>query len=215
MNLRDSSDILELMVNINFAKFLPSSPPSDKLQTYYVRLVGLRAGSSHYGVPSESVRIEYKTDSSNTKFTDVDKGEFHPSSVTVMKHRTIPKAEVALIAAGLMENDEGLPKSIVRRVHDDASEGPQIVVWDGGRDGAASRYTKKVGSLLRAEAEHQEFKVHSVDNRDDYVGAKELPLTDDLLRRCRTTKAWHKKSPVIAGDGGRYRLDFAIKADPK
>ncbi len=35
-------------------------------------------------------------------FTEVDKGEFHPASVTVMKHRTIPQAEVALIVAGLM-----------------------------------------------------------------------------------------------------------------
>ena len=148
-------------------------------------------------------------------FSDVDKGEFHAASVTVMKHREIPKAEVALIVAGLMENDDGLPKPIVRRVHDDGSDGPQIVVWDGGRDGAASRYTNKVGSLLRAEAEMQEFKVHNVDNRDDYVGAKELRLTDDLLRKCRTTTSWHKKSIVIAGDGGRYRLDFAIKADPK
>ena len=147
-------------------------------------------------------------------FTEVDKGEFHPASVTVMKHRTIPKAEVALIVAGLMENDEGLPKAIVRRVHDDAGEGPQIVVWDGGRDGEASRYAKKVGSLLRSEAENQEFNLSSVDNRDDYVGAKELRLTDKLLRLCRTTNAWHKKSLVIAGDGARYRLDFAIRADP-
>ena len=32
------------MFNVDFAKFLPSSPPSDKSSVYYVRLVGLRAG---------------------------------------------------------------------------------------------------------------------------------------------------------------------------
>ncbi len=148
-------------------------------------------------------------------FSDVDKGEFHPASVTVLKQARIPKAEKILIVGGLMENDEGIPNGIVRRVHQECDEGPQIVVYKGGRDGAADRYADKVGSFLRAEPEMQYFDLSSVDNRDDYVGAKELRLSDKFLRACRTTKGWRKKSLVIGGDGGRYRLDFAIKADPK
>ncbi len=117
----------------------------------------------------------------------------------------IPKADGVIIVAGLMENDDSAPVGVSKAVFTKC-----------GRHALKSGRAAAVKSLRDCDRRIliNQVQLQDNENDDDLVGVKELRLTEDLLRTCRTRKGWHKKNLRIAGDGGRYRLQFAVKAEP-
>ncbi len=150
-------------------------------------------------------------------YKDMDEGEYRATSRPVMKSSRIPKVRELLVVVGLMEHDDGFWQKILNYPDHHSGKAPSLgtPIKPDSRAKAVARYKRDLRNLLKAEAWNQRnppYGGEAVEDIDDLVDVEEVPLSEKFLWVCRTTQGWRKKSVVLAGDGGRYRLDFAIRA---
>ncbi len=126
-----------------------------------------------------------------------------------MERLEIPEADDAIIVAGLMENDDGIAPDVTRAVIEKCSR----VLPSSFQKRRATEVKQRMDCTRRILI--NQVQLQDRENDDDYVVVKELRLTEDFLSTCRTKKGWHKKNIRISGDGGRYRLQFSVKAEPR
>jgi hypothetical protein len=152
---------------------------------------------------------------------NVDKGEHHPATVELTSGWELSNTEDALILVGLMENDDGNVYGVMDKV---ASTWKRLIfppgysqLREGRREALIKHNVDTLAQLLEGQAIYQAASYSGATpfNRDDLVGVKPLLLLESLAKRCVLSPGWKTFTLDISGDGGRYRLDFAIKAVKK
>jgi hypothetical protein len=108
-------------------------------------------------------------------------------------------------AVAVLENDDGIPQG-----YENALRGAPW--WDILREpfNAAS-----IGGLIWDAAKKEKEDQKFVSNDDEFLGWKSVPYDPADLVKARHHQGWHKRSVEVKGDGGHYRLTFAISAGPK
>lgn len=152
--------------------------------------------------------------------SNVDQGESHPANVTLRSNWELLKGDDAFIMVGLMENDDGFPKGIMNEIVNsyynksivfETGDSAQDDDWHGSvLESYVNWFSIQLSDAARAQ--ENDYLGFGVFNADDLVEVKPLRLSDTLLRECQLSLDAKTIYLDMAGDGGKYRLEFSIKA---
>jgi hypothetical protein len=171
-------------------------------------IVVLGIGRTEYNPISKKfvyVQKKYTVSKRGPTHTSLEKGQSRMSNVVLYVAGEDSPITSLIAAVAIYEKDGG-----EQAIDQDYFTGK--IKGDGNLDFSSPVAFQQ--SALKRLKDAQDHGPMATYLSDDRVGVKALPIKD-VMAKATEKKGWHAFSVTIDGDGGRFRLRFSFRAEPK